>query len=259
MHHLLGRKVIICLIFCFSSFHFSFAQQTPQKYNRTKRKVDINLPNYDDKRLHYGFYLGLAYTRMNIVHSEKFATGNYNNPNWNNKVSNVTPVGTIGFSLGFLLNVKIVDQFHFKIVPSVGFYDRTLRYSYYSSTGADSTNDKSSTQTVESTFIETQFLFKYRSIRRKNHRFYLIGGVKPAIRVGGRRGDDNSDRLALGRMDFCVEYGVGIDLYYQFFKFSPELRFSHGLINLATPDNNIYNQSILSAYSHTVSLLFFFE
>jgi hypothetical protein len=32
--------------------------------------------------------------------------------------------------------------------------------------------------------------------------------------------------------DLALEMGLGFDLYFRYFKFSPEIRFSHGMMNL---------------------------
>ena len=42
----------------------------------------------------------------------------------------------------------------------------------------------------------------------------------------------NEDPVALKGSDVALEMGMGFDLYFKFFKFSPEIRFSHGLMNL---------------------------
>jgi hypothetical protein len=225
----------------------------PQKpYVRFKKKYEINLPNYDEKLFHYGFFLGLNYNRLNINLSDYYIQ--------NNNIAYVTPTGSIGFALGFLLNVRLADQLSFKVIPSVGFYDRGLKFKY-NSTSPSFTNatDSIDIKNIETTFIETSFLLKYKSIRRANHRFYLVAGVKPAIRAGGKKPGQDNKIMGYSNFDLTLEYGVGLDLYFQFFKFSPELRFSHGLLNMNTNDNNDWNKSLINMYTHTVTLLFFFE
>lgn len=245
--YLSGSKALIFVLLLVSVA--AIAQPPPQlSYQRFKKKTEINLPNYDDKFLHYGFFLALNYNRLNINLSEYFINSNI--------IKTISPSGSVGFSLGFLLNVRIADQLSFKVVPSVGFYDRDLVFTYFK---PFSGNDTVETKKIETTFIETSFLLKYKSIRRDNHRFYLIGGIKPSIRVGGKKPDATNKIMGFNRFDISVEYGVGVDLYFQFFKFAPELRFSHGLLNMNTDDNNEFNNSLSSMYIHTVTLYFFFE
>lgn len=229
----------------------AYSQQIQQeRYVRNKPKKEINLPNYDEKLLHYGFFLGLNYDRVNIRHASAF---------FNDSIyKSVTPIGEAGFSLGFLMNVRLHDQLAFKIVPSVGFYTRTLEYRLNYLDSLNFITEMESKKTAEMSMIETQFLLKYRSLRRKNTRMYLVGGFKPSVRAGGRRSDGSNQRLSVSRFDFSVEYGAGLEIYFPYFKWSPEIRFSHGLINI-NEGNGFYNRPIASMLTHTVSLYFFFE
>ena len=36
--------------------------------------------------------------------------------------------------------------------------------------------------------------------------------------------------------DVTLDLGIGFDMYFKYFKFSPEIRFSHGLMNLYRPE-----------------------
>lgn len=220
------------------------------EYHYDPKLREINLPNYDSKFLHYGFFLALNYNRLIINESDYFLNSN--------NIKSLAPIGQVDFSLGFLLNIRLHDQLAFKVVPSVGFYDRKLKYTYYSKDGSDSTNN-SSEQIAETAMLEMQFLLKYKSLRRKNHRFYVIGGVKPAVRAGGKRANSAEFKMGYGRFDFSIEYGIGVDLYFKFFKFSPELRFSSGIANVNSADQNQFNLSLKNMFTHTVTLYFFFE
>ncbi|MBC8112182.1 MAG: PorT family protein, partial [Verrucomicrobia bacterium] len=66
--------------------------------------------------------------------------------------------------------------------------------------------------------------------------------------------------LTTENIDFSVEYGFGFDLYYAFFKLSPELRFSHGVSNLLIADSgNIYNRNLSRLTTHNVSFILYFD
>ncbi len=250
--HLHGRKVAFFLLLLVASGTI-YAQSKKnrinqqEQYERNKPKKDIYLPNYDEKLLHYGFFLGVNYDRTILQYSDAYFT--------DSTYKKITPVGEGGFALGFLMNIRLHDQLAFKIVPSVGFYTRTVNYEFLKPDPALELPNPSP-QSIETSFIEMQFLLKYRSLRRKNTRFYAVAGVKPSIRAGGKKNETQT--LALSRFDFCIEYGAGIEIYFPYFKWSPELRFSHGLVNLNT-GNGIYNRPLTSILTHTVSLYFFFE
>jgi hypothetical protein len=55
-----------------------------------------------------------------------------------------------------------------------------------------------------------------------------------------------------------VDYGFGFDLFYEYFKLSPELRFSHGITNMLVKDPNVYSKALDRLSSHTVSFYLYF-
>ena len=87
----------------------------------------------------------------------------------------------------------------------------------------------------------------------------MVGGVKPGIETGAKKKEKPNTDLRLNSFDFAVDYGVGLDIYYPLFKFSPEIRISHGLYNMLIHDPNAYSQSLLKLTTHTITLYLHFE
>ena len=212
----------------------------------------FNLPDYDNKRLHYGFFLAFNYSTFSVLHSEVF-NRNVNNPMLKNPLAAVNPIGGPGFTTGFILNARINDIWDFRILPTVSFYTRYMEMRFR--------NDSLSNQLNQSTyaFLELPIMVKYKSQRRHNTRMYMIGGIRPAIEVGAKREEIGDNFLRVNSADFSLEYGFGFDFYYPLFKFSPELRFSYGVSGMKYPDDNIYANSIKEFYTRTVTLYFNFE
>jgi hypothetical protein len=202
-----------------------------------------NLPTYDDKFMHYGFSIGLNTSTFRYKLSEQFFNGD--------TVVSIKPKPSAGFTLGFIANMRLGNKFDLRLLPTVGFYERTLEYKYVLGT--------QKTQTIESTFIELPLLVKYKSQRRANSRMYLIGGFKTCIEAGSKKKERKASDLRTNSFDLALDYGVGFDFYYQLFKFSPEIRFSHGFVNLLQQDNNAYSKSLMKLTSHTVTIYLHFE
>lgn len=203
-----------------------------------------NLPTYDDKFMHYGFTLGLNTSTFRYKYGEKFFNGQ-------DTLLSIKPKPSLGFTLGFITNMRVNDNFDIRLLPTVGFYERTLDYTYAMGTVK--------TQTIESTFIELPLLIKYKSQRRRNSRMYLIGGLKASLEAGSKKKERKKSDLRTNSFDLAIDYGVGFDIYYPLFKFSPEIRFSHGFVNLLQQDNNAYSKSLMKLTSHTVTLYLHFE
>lgn len=214
--------------------------------SKSQRIVGVNLPYYDERLMHYGFFMAGNYATFNIKRSQFFVD--------DTTMLAVNPRGTPGFTLGFVVNLRLEQFFDLRLLPAAGFYLREVIFKLESN---DSTYTK--VESIESTYIELPLLLKYKSTRRANTRMYLIGGIKPAIEVGTRGERAGVDRLLTKTIDVAIDYGFGIDLYFPMFKFSPEIRFSYGIINLLKPSDNILSNSIDKLRTNTFTVLFIFE
>ena len=145
-----------------------------QSYKWARR----NNPNYDDKKLTYGFLIGLHTTTYQIEYSDTFVSPRLDS------VHSVIPSWRPGFSLGFIVNYRLTEFLDLRITPEVAFYEHKLRYNYIDGTSLD--------HLVETTMVEFPLLLKYKSMRRGNVRMYMIGGIKPGIEASGKKEVDNS-------------------------------------------------------------------
>lgn len=210
--------------------------------SKAQRITDVHLPYYDDRFLHYGFFIAGNYSTFNIKRSQLFVD--------TDTLISVNPRATPGFTLGFIVNFRLAQFFDLRFLPSAAFYFRVVEYRF---------NTYVVEEGLESTYIELPLLCKYKSTRRSNTRMYLVGGIKPGIEVGTRKAREGVDRLLTKNIDVAIDYGFGIDFYFPMFKFSPEIRFSNGIINLLRPSDNILSNSIDKLRSKTFTILFIFE
>jgi hypothetical protein len=200
-----------------------------------------NLPFSDAKWLHYGFSIGLQTSSYQMKYSDAFVTPEMDT------VNSIMPANAFGFSLGFITDFRLADQFNIRVLPKVSFYEFPVDYNY--------TDGRIDQQLVESTFVEIPILIKYKSERHKNFRFYFVGGISPGMEVSGKKKKQQSeDRLLTQDYNVNLEMGFGIDMYYPLFKFSPEIRFSKGLTNLLKQDNYGYSEGIESLKMNVVTL-----
>src|SRR5687768_4460474 len=93
----------------------AFAQK-----QRDERILGKNLPGYDNKKMHYGFYLGASAARFNVEHSEEYVQ------QLPAVVAN--PKTTPSFTLGFVLSRRLGDYFTARFLPGVGFYNRVIDF-----------------------------------------------------------------------------------------------------------------------------------
>ncbi|TGE28870.1 type IX secretion/gliding motility protein PorT/SprT [Hymenobacter metallicola] len=209
-----------------------------------------NLPGYDDKWFHPGFYIAPNFSRYKLEQSPAYIQAIQNG-----RGVSANALVSPGLSVGFIGDVRLADYFNLRFTPGVSFMTRRIEFKPYGYQPADSIF----TQEVGGTQIDLPLLVKFHSERRRNTRVYMIGGVRSSVNVGNRRKDPLRNRLQASSNDFAIEYGVGLDLFYPLFKFGPELRFSHGLNNLLQPNKDVYSTSLQSLKSNTVTLYLNFE
>ncbi len=212
-----------------------------------QRWAERNNPNYDNKKLTYGFLIGIHSSSFQIKYSDYFVTPHLDT------LSAVLPSWSQGFSLGFIMNYRLAEFFDLRLIPiEVAFYENTLRYQL--------TNGPPIDESVESTLVEFSMLLKYKSERRGNVRMYMIGGVKPGIEASGKKNDDQTKpSLEVKRTHLNLEAGFGFDLYYPLFKFSPELRFSRGIVDVLDNRVNEFGQPLRRVNTNTITLYLLFQ
>lgn len=230
-----AKVILLCLMLAAGVSH-------AQKFKWAPR----NNPNYDDRKWTYGFLIGLHTTSYQIKYANNFVTEDMDT------VHSVIPDWKPGFSLGFIVNYRVNDYLDIRLTPEVAFYEHTLRYNYTDGTHQD--------QLVETTMVEFPFLLKYKSMRRGNVRMYVVGGAKPGIEASGKKELENiSDGLEVKNLNMSLEAGIGLDLYFPLFKFSPEIRFSRGVSNILDNTHNDYGKPLKYVNTNTVTIYLLFQ
>jgi hypothetical protein len=216
-------------------------------YAQKEKWAPRNNPNYDERKITYGFLLGYHTTTYQINYSDAFL----NSPEYQN-LHSINPVWKPGFAIGFIVNYRLYDLMDLRVTPYVGFYEHEVSYNY-------TDNTPSVTKLIETTMVEVPVLLKYKSERRGNVRMYMIGGIKPAVQASGQKDIETTETLVVKTANLSLEAGFGFDLYFPLFKFSPEIRFSHGLVDILENKVNYYGQPISRVNTNTIAIYFLFQ
>ncbi len=234
------KKIISYLILIFLCNQTVYAQLHPGQKN---------LSRYDNKKMHFGFTLGINSLDFNIQYNPDviFQDSLYVLHSNNQK----------GFNLGIVSNFRLGDYTDFRFVPALVFGERHLVYSFSDSNNII-TNEK---KAIESTLLDFPFYLKYKSERYNNFRSYVLVGVKYSLDIASQKDitDEGNVVLKLNPHDLLGEIGFGMDFYLEFFKFSPQIKVSSGILNLLHKDNTVYTSSIKNLYTNGWMLSFTFE
>lgn len=235
------RKIFL-IITVFYSFQL-FAQRQQVK----------NLPNYDRKKLHFGFTVGLNSMDFIIKKSADFLS--------NETVYAIENQPQVGFHIGPISNLRLGEHFDLRLLINLSFGQRDLSYWTIKDTNASSPKLALHTMKIASTFLEFPLLLKYKAVRVNNFSPYLIGGINPKLDLAARKKikDEEMPKIRLENKDLYYEVGFGIDFYLTYFKLSTELKYSAGIMDVLVRDNTPYTSSIDKMNSRMIMFSLHFE
>jgi len=189
-------------------------------------RVDY-LPNFDKRKLHFGFYLGLNQNDFKI----DYKTSNYAN-------ANISVAATSGFNVGLIADLRLHKNINLRFEPGLISNSKTLAFTHIN-TKQDSIRE------IGSTYLHIPFVFKFSTDRMDNVRPYVLAGVSYDYNFSSneRNANDNSGgEFRMTKHNFMYEIGIGIDIYLYFFKFSPSIRGVFALNNELKYDNSATSQ-----------------
>lgn len=218
----------------------------------------------DNEDIHFGFAFQYSSSEFRI----------YKAPDWrqpfpdpNNPGSDLTtPLVSIsspvsaGFSIGFVTDVRLGNHVNFRVTPMFVFADRYLDYKYEDA----SQNIRKITQ---SSTVDIPLGFKVKSDRRRDFRAYILAGVKYSIDIISKNKLDDSapDPYAKlvknNRGILWYEAGIGFDLYFEFFKLSPEIKLANSFHQVLDRNNtpNAYTKPLDKLFLRNLQFSLYFE
>lgn len=202
-----------------------------------ERKIQ-NRPFLDDRVWHYGFLVG-----FNI---QDFSIANKGLPYLNDGIPEYwyadVPEYIPGFSVGILGELKANDWLSVRVVPTMHFGDKKVVF-------REQRSGKMTEQYLKSTLLSIPLDFKISAMRFNNYRPYVVTGIAPTFDLTVKKGKE----LLVKPADVMFEIGMGLDLYYPFFKMVPELKFCFGLNNILQSNRTDIKDPALLKYSNSIS------
>ncbi len=223
---------------------FSANNVFSQKYKKPQ-----NLVRYDFQKIHFGFTLGINELNFNLQKNTNTIT--------NDTLKTIYTKSLKGFNLGIVSNLRLGKYLDLRFVPALIFGERHLSYGFNDSLNISNDEIKK----IESTLLDFPVYLKYKSERYNNFRAYVLTGIKYSLDLASKDeiDDEGQEIVKLKKNDLMGEIGFGLDFYLEYFKFSPQIKISYGLLNLLTNDSTIYTESINKLTTNGWMLSFTFE
>lgn len=167
-----------------------------------------NIPTEDDKKLNWGYFLGLNRYGFAIEYQRTAAS-----------IDQIVVAEQTGFQVGLIGEYRINNFTDLRLEPGLVISSRTLE-------------NLSDLPKAKSTYINLPLLLKVSAQRFANVKPYVVAGPSVSINLNSQEKTiPQVDVLPTKTLNYGYELGVGVDLYMPYFKFSPSIRGVFGQSN----------------------------
>ncbi|GAB1415568.1 porin family protein [Paludibacter sp.] len=198
-----------------------------------------NLTDLDYKIFRLGFSLGTNFMDLKIEHTELEQNGKI----YYADVPTLIP----GFSVGLITDLRLHRYFNLRCTPSLLLGERNIHFKTFDVNTKTFQDDK--TVNLFSLPIDIPVYIRYSAERYGNFKPYVQIGTGVLFDLGRDEQTDITQKLS----DLYFGVGVGCDLYFKFFKLSPELKLNVGQFNVLSPKKPTPENAASLVYTNSIS------
>ena len=199
----------------------------------------FNIHELGRKQIYFGIALGVNAANYRVVRKPFTGTGT-------DTIRTVTSGIGPGFNLGIIANWQFHKYFDLRLIPTLSFADRTVKYTTVLRQSPDTS------LTVSSIYLDFPLQLRFKSDPIKNTRIFVIAGIRYDYDLASNSTARTNSILKVDKNDLAAEYGIGLMIYFPYFIMSPEFKVSQGVLNINSPTQNfIYSTVIQKLYSRT--------
>ena len=213
------------------------------------RSGNYNFRDFQTKPYYFGLTLGYNSSRFQILNSNEFIL--------NDSFNVLSPGAVPGFNVSIVTNLKLGRNFDFRFLPGFSFTERNLIFK----SRVEQVTDK--LKKIESIFWQMPFHVRFKSAPYRDMRMFVVGGVKYTYDVASNariRKALAGSLIRISPHDFSLEVGAGMQFFFPYFIFSPEIKFSQGVGNILIYNNNLLQSKVIQKmFSRTFTVSLHFE
>jgi hypothetical protein len=221
----------------------------------------------DEEDYNWGFSFQYISSEYKIIKKQNWRSPYFDkdlNQFVTDSLMSVSSPASVGFGIGFVVNTRLTENLDVRFTPTLVFSDRLVDYKY-KEPAVYNTTFSAKQQKVQATMVELPLGIKIKSDRRQNFRAYLLLGGKYGIDMAsGKKANDAAnapiDKFLKNKKSFLsYEGGIGFDLYFEYFKMSPEIKLSYSLKDVLKHEDHPYSTPIEKAILRSFTFSLFFE
>jgi hypothetical protein len=203
-----------------------------------------NFRDFNRKSYYFGINIGFNNSGYKLQQSRFFIN--------NDSIRVTEGQSEIGVNMHMITNLKMGEYFDFRFLPGFSFAQRGFEFTSVS-------DSRVLERKIESVFFELPFHLRFKSEPYKDKRMFVVAGLKYSYDVQ-TNSKSRKSLIKIAPHDFQYEVGVGMQIFYPYFIFSPEIKFSRGIGNILIYDRAQNEARILeNVVSQIFTLSFNFE
>ena len=202
---------------------------------------------WDGKAANFGFFVGFNSSTFYPIESPAFEA----NDSLLTALSQTVP----GIQFGFILpNLKLNEHLALRFLPGMMFAGRHIDYRF------DNIREDRLKRS-NSVYIDFPLNLKLRSdLINNSYRAYVVAGGKYSLDFASKaKVVEDFERIKIIKPDYSWELGIGFEMYFPYFKLSPELKLATGLSNVLVPEAHQFAGAFEQLRTRTWMLSFHFE
>ena len=199
----------------------------------------LNFLDLGSKKLYFGISLGVNTSDFKIRPAPKQEA--------NDSILTFQAKRGPGFNLGIIGNYQFKPNWDLRLIPTLVFADKTIEY--------QTVDQALVKKTISSIFLDFPLSLRFKSAPIKDFRVFVLAGVKYSFDLASNQTARKAeDQVRVRRHDFEIEYGIGFQFYFPFFILSPEVKVSHGILDIHEPSNLIFSRVLDSLFSRAFTI-----
>lgn len=214
---------------------------------QAQNEVEINMPEHDDKRFHFGINLGVNRSHYGIQHSKRFLEFD--------SINVIESVNSTGINLAWLVNMRLGKHLDIRTYPlNLVFTEKAFQYSL---TKPDITREEFplTTKKIQGITLAFPLQLKFTSDRIQNFKAFMMAGARLEFDLAANASKKKTDdAIVLQKLDYGLEAGIGFHFYFPVFVLTPEIKLTYGLRNVLAANNSLkYANTIDQINSRSVT------
>jgi len=189
----------------------------------------LNFYEKGNKALYWGISLGLNTSNFRIDRQPQTPE--------NDTILSIDDKSQPGFNLGLIGNWQFNRYFDLRFIPNMTFGEKLIQYN---------TVNGVVDNRIKTTYLSFPVHIRFKSEPVNDWRVFVVAGLKYDYNIDPQiRTTRDPDKISLRKASLSMEYGIGLQYFFPYFIFSPELKYSHSLNNVLDPNQSDLNKSAL--------------